>query len=78
MKLSSFVGGSFSVCVLLESVCGGAVCRGVLAAYPPHCARGHDDMRVGSAAHAHIQGYRTLGVAGGVTFWLSGAGKSVF
>ena len=23
-------------------------------------------------------GYRTLGVAGGVTFWLSGAGKSVF
>ena len=55
MKLSSFVGGSFSVCVLLESVCGGAVCRGVLAAYPPHCARGPDDMRVGSAAHAHIQ-----------------------
>ena len=24
------------------------------------------------------QGYRTLRVAGGVTFWLSGAGKSVF
>ena len=36
--------------------------------------------------HAHFvtvtvlasRGYRTLGVAGGVTFWLSGAGKSVF
>lgn len=25
-----------------------------------------------------FSGYRTLGVAGGVTFWLSGAGKSVF
>ena len=25
-----------------------------------------------------IEGYRTLRVAGGVTFWLSGAGKSVF
>ena len=24
------------------------------------------------------RGYRTLRVAGGVTFWLSGAGKSVF
>ena len=25
---------------------------------------------------AQFAGYRTLGVAGGVTFWLSGAGKS--
>ena len=28
--------------------------------------------------HPKHRGYRTLGVAGGVTFWLSGAGKSVF
>ena len=45
---------------------------------------GHTEERrtegriAGIVKHGHYRGYRTLGVAGGVTFWLSGAGKSVF
>ena len=35
-------------------------------------------MKLSSPQHAQNLGYRTLRVAGGATFWLSGAGKSVF